>query len=102
MMNNREFSPTVIKMIVVVTIPTIAFGCAGHPMLPIPSTELVSGHERCAVTQNGGHDCDAAGNKLCRAKAFEGGRGVNTQTEFCLEGGHVSADCVFVTRAACH
>jgi hypothetical protein len=103
-MDNIEFSPSVIKAIVGATISVVAFGCAGHPMLrlPTPGSEVVSGHERCAPTQNGAHDCDVAGNKLCRANAFEGGRSFNTQTEYCLEGGHASADCVFVTRAACY
>ena len=103
-MDNIEFSPSVVKTIVGATISVIVFGCAGHPTLPLPNLgrEVVSGHERCAATQNGAHDCDAAGDKLCRAKAFEGGRSFNTQTEYCLEGGHASADCVFVTRAACY
>jgi len=48
-------------------------------------------------------DCNAAGLALCRAKGFQAGAGLDTQTEYCFERSRGGVgNCVFVTRAACH
>ena len=46
-------------------------------ILGLPGTRVVLGRERCAVAPNGGADCTAAANTLCRSKGFGGGRGLN-------------------------
>jgi hypothetical protein len=88
--------------LVAATISTaILFGCDG-PRFPVSPHSVVSGHEQCTAA-NGAPDCAAAGNALCRARGFEAGASVDTQTEYCFErsrGG--MGNCTFVTRAACH
>jgi len=103
-MNQIKLLVVVIKLAAAATIPAIVFGCTGGPNFPGPlqSKDVVSGRERCKAAQNGGPDCVTASNRLCRAKAYEGGSSVATQTEYCVDEGHVSPNCVFVTRAACH
>lgn len=49
-------------------------------MSRLPNTGLVRGHERCAVAPNGGPDCVAAANTLCRTNGFSSGRIVDTQS----------------------
>jgi hypothetical protein len=92
--------------LVAATIPAaVLFGCVDSLWLPAPlqSTGIVSGRERCADTPNGAPDCNAAGTALCRARGFEAGTILDTQTEYCFKrprGG--VGNCAFVTRAACH
>jgi hypothetical protein len=92
--------------LVAATIPAaILFGCADGLRLPVPlqTAGIVSGRERCTVTPNGAPDCNAAGHALCRARGFEAGATVDTQTEYCFDKPRGAVgNCAFVTRAACH
>jgi hypothetical protein len=85
------------------TIPAaILFGCANSPRFPVSPQSVVSGHEQCTAA-NGTPDCNAAAHALCRAKGFQAGAGLDTQTEYCFEKSRGGVgNCVFVTRAACH
>src|SRR5271169_6011187 len=92
-----------IKLVVIATIPAPLLGCTSLGVrLPTPGGRVISGHERCTPAANSTRDCGSASNSLCRANAFVEGITIDTQTEYCLEGTHVSAGCVFVTRAVCH
>jgi hypothetical protein len=80
---------------------------AASAVVRLPKTGFVSGNERCAVAPNGAPDCATAAQALCRAKGFEGGRSLDTQTRTCLPqataagGSFKLGDCVYVTRALC-
>jgi hypothetical protein len=92
-----------LRLVAAAILAALLFGCADSPKFPVSPQSVVSGRERCTVTPNGAPDCNAAGNALCRARGFEAGASLDTQTEYCFDrsrGGMGS--CAFVTRAACH
>jgi hypothetical protein len=71
--------------VVAATIPAaILIGCADSLRFPVSPPSVVSGHERCTAA-NDTPDCNAAGQALCRAKGFQAGASVDTQTEYCFE-----------------
>lgn len=76
----------------------------------LPSTRVVSGHEKCRVAPNGAPDCGAAADAVCRAKGFKSGSSVDmTTAEVCppevwLGGRNSGPRCrteTFVSRALC-
>ncbi len=72
---------------------------------------IVNGRARCEIAANGAPDCAAAANTVCRAKNFQTGKSVATQTEekcparVLLSGRSPEAgECkieTYVTRAVC-
>jgi hypothetical protein len=84
---------------------------AAGTIVGLPSARMVSGRERCATAPNGAPDCRAAADAACRAKGFESGRSLDTQSvQKCPArvwlSGHLPAEgeCpheTFVTRAVC-
>jgi hypothetical protein len=80
-------------------------------VMGLPNARVVTGRERCAPAQNGGPDCQAAANTVCRGKGFQTGKSLDTQSEqkcpakVLLEGRAPNAsECpteIFVTRAMC-
>jgi hypothetical protein len=84
---------------------------AAGTIIGLPSARMVSGRERCATAPNGAPDCRAAADTACRAKGFESGRSLDTQSvQKCPArvwlSGHLPAEgeCpheTFVTRAVC-
>jgi hypothetical protein len=81
----------------------LLFGCADSPRFPVSPQNVVSGREPCTTAQNGATECNAAGNALCRAKGFQAGASVDTQSEYCFDRSRAGVgNCTFVTRAACH
>jgi len=47
----------------------------------LPGTSFVSGRQLCVRTGNGGPDCDAATEALCRSKGFTTGTSMHIQSE---------------------
>jgi hypothetical protein len=47
----------------------------------IPPTAMVSGRAHCVRAANGGPDCQAAADALCRAKGFKSGSSLQIQAE---------------------
>ena len=84
---------------------------ATDAMLKLPVTRMIEGRERCQVAPNGSPDCRAAVDAICKAKGFDGGKSLDTQTaEKCSPRAWLSrrltgqGECrieTFVTRAAC-
>ena len=84
---------------------------ATDAMIGLPNARVVAARERCAPARNGSADCQAAVDKFCRAKGFQVGKSVDTQSELkcpaklLLEGRSPNeAECrteIFVTRAVC-
>jgi hypothetical protein len=77
----------------------------------IPTTPIVSGREHCVRTGNGGPDCGAAANVLCRSKGYSGGTSLHIQSEQkCPVWGWIAGDkpvgkCgseTYITSAVCH
>ena len=48
----------------------------------LPGTNVVAGHELCAVAPNGAPDCDGASLALCRSKGFARGNSVDITSAF--------------------
>jgi hypothetical protein len=48
----------------------------------LPGTNVVAGHELCAVAPNGAPDCAGASLALCRSKGFARGNGVDITSSF--------------------
>jgi hypothetical protein len=76
----------------------------------IPSTRVVTGHEKCTIAPNGAPDCVVAANAICKTKGFESGKSVDmTTAEVCpaqvyMAGRNTGPDChteTFVSRALC-
>jgi hypothetical protein len=86
-------------------------GDAASTIARLPTSNVVSGWERCAVAPNGAPDCEVASSALCKAKGFARGRSIDiTSSHKCpaqvwLEGRQPSeAECKqesFVSRAIC-
>lgn len=83
---------------------------AADVMTSIPSTRVVSGHEKCRVAPNGAPDCGPAADAVCRAKGFKSGSSVDmTTAEVCppqvwMAGRNSGPGChteTFVSRALC-
>ena len=84
---------------------------ATDAMIGLPNARVVTARERCAPARNGSADCQAAVDKFCRAKGFQVGKSLDTQSELkcpakvLLEGRSPNeAECrteIFVTRAVC-
>lgn len=78
----------------------------------LPAVGMVSGRATCQVALNGGPDCNAASDKLCKDKGYAGGKSLLTESaETCkprvLIPGYKrkDGDCrvdTFVTRASCN
>ena len=47
----------------------------------LPGSRVVSGRVRCEAAPNGAPDCLTAANSVCRARAFQGGKSLDTQSE---------------------
>src|ERR1700690_1303007 len=76
----------------------------------IPSTRVVTGHEKCTIAPNGAPACVVAANAICKTKGFESGKSVDrTTAEVCPAQGYMAGrstgpDChteTFVSRALC-
>jgi hypothetical protein len=76
----------------------------------LPTSRVMSGHERCALAPNGAPDCISAAETLCRKHGFESGKSIDfTSAEQCptrawLGGRQSAADCTtvtFINRAMC-
>jgi len=48
----------------------------------LPATNIVTGHEFCAVAPNGAPDCEIASLALCKAKGFARGQSVDITSAF--------------------
>jgi hypothetical protein len=100
---HRNWPTRMIAAPISIALLCLLFGCAGSPRFPVSPQNVVSGREQCAAALNGAADCSAAGNALCRAKGFQAGSSVDTQTEYCFDRSRAGVgNCTFVTRAACH
>jgi hypothetical protein len=76
----------------------------------LPTTRIMSGHERCERAPNGAPDCLAAADALCRKHGFASGKSVDfTSAEECpprifLAGRDSESQCrivTFISRAMC-
>ena len=76
----------------------------------IPTSRVLTGHEKCASAPNGAPDCVIAANAICKTNGFESGKSVDTTTtEVCppqvyLSGHSSGPECrkeTFVSRALC-
>jgi hypothetical protein len=83
----------------------------GGAVTGLPNARAVTARERCPAAQNGGPDCQAAANVICRGAGFKTGNSLDTQSEqkcparLLLERrAPNSSECpteIFVTRAMC-
>jgi hypothetical protein len=48
----------------------------------LPGTNVVAGHELCAIAPNGAPDCDGASLALCKSKGFARGNSVDITSAF--------------------
>jgi 4-diphosphocytidyl-2C-methyl-D-erythritol kinase len=75
-------------------------------MAPAAQT-MVTGRNLCPVAANGGPDCKAAADQLCKGKGFSEGRGVDIESaQKCSAKAYFSGQGAcqtenFVTRAVC-
>jgi hypothetical protein len=75
----------------------------------LTKTRVVSGRQNCPISSNGAPDCNAAADKLCRAKGLKSGTSLDvTSARECptraLLQKDARAECkdvTFVTRAVC-
>lgn len=82
---------------------------AADSVARIPKTRMVSGHQTCPLSDNGAPDCNAAAEKLCKAKGMKSGTSLNvTSARECpprailqKEARAQCKDVTFVTRAMC-
>jgi hypothetical protein len=80
-------------------------------VMGLPNARIVAARERCAPAQNGGVDCQAAADALCRGKGFQAGKSLDTQSELKCPAKVLlehrtpnDGECpteIFVTRAVC-
>ncbi len=83
----------------------------GGAVAALPSARAVTARERCPAAQNGGPDCQAAANVICRGAGFKTGNSLDTQSEQKCPARLIlerrapnSSECpteIFVTRAMC-
>lgn len=83
---------------------------AADAVARLPTTRVVSGHEKCRIAPNGAPDCGSAADAVCRVKGFNSGSSVDmTTAEVCppkvwLAGRSKGPGChteTFVSRALC-
>lgn len=83
---------------------------AADAVTRLPTTRVVTGHEKCATAPNGAPDCVVAANAICKTKGFISGKSVDmTTAEICpaqvyMAGRTSGPDChseTFVSRALC-
>jgi hypothetical protein len=81
---------------------------ATDALVKFPTTRIVEGKERCLLAPNGSPDCNAAAEKICKAKGFASGKSADIESaRKCSARALLSrneADCVnetTVVRAAC-
>lgn len=83
---------------------------AAGAMVRIPTTRVISGHQKCPAAPNGAPDCVAAATAICKKNGFDSGKSVDmTTAENCpaqvlLSGRTGGAGChteTFVSRALC-
>jgi hypothetical protein len=48
----------------------------------LPTTNIVTGHELCAIAPNGAPDCEVASLALCKSKGFSRGNSVDITSAF--------------------
>ena len=48
----------------------------------LPATNIVTGHELCAIAPNGAPDCNGASLALCKAKGFARGQSVDITSSY--------------------
>jgi hypothetical protein len=84
---------------------------AADAVKKLPSTRVITGHERCSVAPNGAPDCRLAALTICQGKGFASGQSVDfVSAEKCPAAVWMNrrkpepGECVtetFVTRAMC-
>jgi len=83
---------------------------AAASVVGVPATSVIAGHQHCRNTVNGGPDCLAAAEVLCRKKGYSGGTNLHVQSEqACPVWGWIAGDkpvgkCgteTYVTSAVC-
>jgi hypothetical protein len=83
---------------------------AAEALSKLSSTRIVEGRETCTVAPNGSPDCNAAAEKICKAKGFAIGTSADIQTnKKCSVRAWLSRDSsesactmeTIVTKAAC-
>jgi hypothetical protein len=82
---------------------------AADQVARLPKTRMVSGHQTCPLSDNGAPDCNAAADKLCKAKGLKSGTSLDvTSARECpprailqKEARAQCKDVTFVTRAMC-
>jgi hypothetical protein len=82
---------------------------AADQVARLPKTRVVSGRQNCPVSSNGAPDCNAAADRLCRAKGLKSGTSLDvTSARECptrailqKEARAECKDVTFVTRAMC-
>jgi hypothetical protein len=83
---------------------------AAEALSKLSGTRIVDGRELCEVAPNGSPDCQAAAEKLCKAKGFSLGKSADIQTNrkcsarAWLAGNPTESACTLetiVTKAAC-
>ncbi|HVV81072.1 MAG TPA: hypothetical protein VHD59_15860 [Pseudolabrys sp.] len=82
---------------------------AADQVTRLPNTRMVSGHQNCPISDNGAPDCNAAAEKLCKAKGHKSGTSLAvTSARECppramlqKEARAECKDVTFVTRAMC-
>lgn len=52
---------------------------ATDALVKLPNTRLVEGRETCTPAPNGSPDCQAAAEKICKAKGFQSGKSADIQ-----------------------
>jgi hypothetical protein len=57
-------------------------GDAAGTVARLPGTNVVAGHELCAIAPNGAPDCDGASLALCKSKGFARGNSVDITSSF--------------------
>jgi hypothetical protein len=88
-----------------------AAASAADAVAKIPKTRIVSGHQNCAIADNGAPDCRSAAEHLCKAQGMASGKSLDiTAAEECpvrvVAGARQAqpGECknvTFVTRAVC-
>jgi hypothetical protein len=82
---------------------------AADQVARLPKTRMVNGHQNCPISDNGAPDCNAAAEKLCKAKGHNSGTSLAvTSARECpprailqKEARAQCKDVTFVTRAMC-
>jgi hypothetical protein len=84
---------------------------AADAVAKIPKTRIISGHQNCAIAENGAPDCRSAAEQLCKAQGMASGKSLDiTAAEECpvrvMAGARAAqaGECknvTFVTRAVC-